>query len=168
MREIVLHFHFLIFSRYNLFFDFSTLFVVIRSLPDLRDGGHFVCFNLVQVSCWSGFDLVVGFLCEARCPPISFFCCLCIFAFQRPPSSSVFCRIDPCAVVLLVISCCRISFFRLEEFVDLIFPSSFFWLSHTFVLYFVLKTKFQSTAFTSHFSTGIVAILIAFLHFMLL
>ena len=134
----------------------TTLLEVHRFLPELDDVGHFVVqFHTVQVSCC---DLVVGFLCDR-----SFFCCPCIFAFQRYPSFTVFCHFDPCVVILHIVSCCRFSLFRLEEFVNLVFPSSF-WSSHGSVG-FLFCVDFRVP---SHLSSGGDAILIANLHCILL
>ena len=109
----------------------STLLRVRRSLPELFAVCHFVVvvqFHTVQVSCWSDWTLWWVFSAW-HIVHRSFFCCPCIFAFQRYPFFTVFCHFDPCVVLLHIISCCRFSLFQREEFVNLVFPSSF-WSSY--------------------------------------
>ena len=64
---------------------------------------------------------------------------------------SVFCHFDPCVVILHIISCCRFSLFRLKEFVNLVFPSSF-WSSYGSVG-FVFCVEFRVPFSCFHYSS---------------
>ena len=107
------------------------MFGVIRSLPGLCDVGHFVVsqFNPVQVSGWSDLMLLWVFLCVAHFPHIF----LLMSLHSRFPTLTIFQRFLPLWSIRCFSSChfllIGFSLFRLEEFVDLIFPSSF-WSSY--------------------------------------
>ena len=78
-----------------------------------------------------------------------------------------FCCLHPCVVVLQIIPFGFFCFLRLQELIDVVFPS-LSRSSHWLALYLLLRPGLHFAAFFDHLVSGCEAILIASLHFIFL